>query len=137
MSAVWAGKFQFFTLTRLLAMDHEAAGCYEEPDPWDDGGLIEDNVDPSQPCDSPLGTTYRLCLRPPSFVVTEKAPRPETTVRRDLASCGVHADFAWNPNQGSSEARMLGQGDRRNRRLRQGLSPVPIMMPALQILLKP
>ena len=73
MSAVWAGKFQFFILTTLLAMDYEAAGCYVEPDPWDDGGLIEDNVDPSQPCELrlPFGD-HRLCIRPVSSVAIEK-----------------------------------------------------------------
>jgi hypothetical protein len=57
MSAFWAGKFQICMLLGLLAMQDYDADCHEELELWDDGTLTDDDPDPCQPCDSPLGTT--------------------------------------------------------------------------------
>jgi hypothetical protein len=79
MSAFWAGKFQICTLLGLLAMQDYDAVCYEELELWDDGTLTDDDVDPCQPCDSPLGTTACVSGQRRSF-----SPRRPPDPRRQF-----------------------------------------------------
>ena len=108
MSALWAGKFLIFLLPGLPPMDYDAAECYEEPDLWDDGDLLDDNVDPSQPCDSPLGTT--ACVSGQRHLLSPR--RPPDPRRRFDAPWQVVVSMQTLLGTPATVRVMLGRWDR-------------------------